>query len=86
MIPNIIIIPKPKIVGIKPYLEVLIMIPIIRIIKYGMFFLFLKYSIISEFFSNYLQRLCIRIVRFCVRGFSAGKSDVTKAHELSIKH
>ncbi len=37
-------------------------------------------------FLNVLQRLCIRIVRFCVRGFSEGKSDVTKQHGLLIKH
>jgi hypothetical protein len=37
-------------------------------------------------FINDAQRLRIRIVRFCMRGFSAGKSDVTKTHELLIKH
>lgn len=37
-------------------------------------------------FSYCCQRLCIRIVRFCVRGFSAGKSEVTKVHCSLFKH
>jgi len=37
-------------------------------------------------FSRSLLSAHIKIVRFYVRLFSEGKSDVTKKHELSIKH
>jgi hypothetical protein len=39
-----------------------------------------KVKFFIVFCFNGCQRSCIRIVRFCVRGISAGNSDVTKMH------